>query len=109
MANRKGKFIKIRNDETVKRELVSDYNKFQLLLCKWFKILPLDSYRYYFRIEYYGNKIKEDDVLMNSQNILFVVLKVTNNMALLISHGAFSEKPKIYDKLHIVEKKENIS
>lgn len=97
------KMIKIRNSNLVQKELKTTYSKFQLLMAKIFKLNLLDSYQYLYKIDYLGNvRLKPNDIVVNSQGVVFVVLKESNRLAMLVSQKAFAEKPKMYGSLTLL-------
>tara|TARA_R110000772_G_scaffold35637_4_gene85763 strand:+ start:363 stop:719 length:357 start_codon:yes stop_codon:yes gene_type:complete len=100
-----GKIIKLKKSNVVKKERKSKYSKWQLQISKWIKVEPLDTYQYFFKIQYYGAKLKEEDIIANSENVAFMVISVLNDIAIIMSYGAFSQKPKVYGSLTIVPKK----
>tara|TARA_R110000822_G_scaffold127454_1_gene262962 strand:- start:15329 stop:15664 length:336 start_codon:yes stop_codon:yes gene_type:complete len=105
MAKQKSKYIKLRESNVENKQLKSRYNKFQLLIAKWLGVELKDSFVYTFRIRFYGGRLKEGDVLANSENVAFVVIDVANNLALIMTYGAFTQKPKVYNTLTIVPKR----
>lgn len=96
--------VAIRQSNLVEKELHTKYNKLQLFIAKTFKLNLLDAYQYLYRVEYYGtSRLKANDIVVNSQGVVFVVLKESNRLAMIVSKDSYTEKPKVYGSLTLLE------
>jgi hypothetical protein len=99
------KKVKVKQYEMTKRHIdVSKYNKFQLWIAKLFKLDLLDAHKYVFRIEYYGQtRLKPKQAVVNSQGVVFVVLREQNRVAILVTLYSCFDKPNLYGDLTLLE------
>ncbi len=97
------KRISIQSAEQTEKKAVSKYKKWQLWIAKIIKIDLADNYQYLFRIDYKGNtRLRQNDIVCNSDGVVFLVLKENNRMAILVSQDAFPDKPKMFGSLVII-------
>lgn len=98
------KHVKIRNSELIKKELKSEYKKWQLWAAKKIGVRVADSYQYLFRVEYFGlTRLKVNDIVVNSEGVIMLVIKESNRLAMLVTKDAYSEKPKVYGNLILID------
>lgn len=101
----KRKHVQILESEMVEKMLVTKYKKWQLFLAKLIKVEVNDAYTYLYRIRYKGSvKLKKNDVVFNSEQVLFGVLQENNRFAMISTAEAFVRRPKVYGNLTILEK-----
>lgn len=99
------KFVTVNKSEVIKKHLTSKYKKWQLRIAKWIKVDVADTHQYAMRITYKGStSLNINDVVSNEDGELFLVMKSTLNIAVLVSSEAYSYKPKMYGKLYIIPK-----
>ena len=100
------KHVLITNSELVKKRIaVSKYNKFQLWIAKVFKLELKDRYQYLYRIAYKGTtRLKNNDIVCNTDGVIFVVVKEESRLAMIVSKDFFGEKPSVRGKLIIIDK-----
>ena len=99
------KHVLIQSSEQTERRVVSKYNKFQLLMAKILRVELADNYQYVFRLDYKGTvRLKPNDIICNDNGIIFLVMRETNRIAMLVSKDAYQEKPKMWGKLTIIDK-----
>ena len=101
-----GNVVHIKDSQVTEKKLVSRYNAFQRRVCKIIKVTPADSYQYCFRFQYYGNtRLKVNDLVINSEKIIFMIIKESNGLAMMVPSKAYINKPKVYGNLTIVDRK----
>lgn len=97
--------VSIAESNLHEKQVQTMYSKFQHKIAKLFKLTLADKYQYLFKVRYVGNvRLKQNDVLINSEGVIFVVIMETNRIAMIVSKDAYIEKPKVYDKLTVLEK-----
>lgn len=100
-----GNIVRIKNSTVTEKRLVTKYSKFQLLVSKFIGVIPEDSYQYCFRIEYFGSiRLKVRDLVINSEKVVFMVVKESNGLAMLVASKAYNTKPKVFGSLTIVDR-----
>lgn len=99
------KRVSIKTSQVTKKNLVSKYNKFQLWVAWLIRVQLADRYNYLFRIDYKGmTRLRPNDVVVNSEGVIFLVIQESNRLAMLVTKDAYMEKPKMYGTLTILEK-----
>ena len=104
------KTVSVSKSEILEKHLKSKYNKFQRFVSKHILRVHLaDAYEFLFRVQYKGSaKLKVNDIVVNSQGVMFAVLREENRIALIVSMGSFVKEPYIKGTITIMEKiKEN--
>ena len=104
------KRISVQASQMTEKKAVSKYKKWQLWIAKKIKVDLADNYQYLFRIDYKGTvRLKPNDIVCNSDGVIFLVLKENNRMAMLVSQDAFPDKPKMFGSLTIISNLKNKS
>lgn len=97
------KRVSIQSSEMTEKRVISKYNKFQLLIAKIINVNLADNYQYLYRIDYKGAvRLRPNDIVCNSDGVVFLVIKENNRLAMLISQDAFPDKPKMFGSLHVI-------
>jgi len=99
------KSVSLINSELHEKRLMSKYKKWQHWIAKIIRVELADTYQYMYRIQYKGNaRLKQGDAVVNSQGVIFAVAMESNRLAMIVTLDPYMEKPKVYDKLTILEK-----
>lgn len=102
------KRISIQSSQMTEKRAVSKYKKWQLWIAKIINVSLADNYQYLFRIDYKGNvRLRPNDIVCNSDGVIFLVIKENNRMAMLVSQDAFPDKPKMFGSLHVISNLKN--
>ena len=90
----KGKPVAILQSNLIEKQLNSKYNSFQRRIAKIIKVELADTYQYLFRFTYRGSvNLKLNDIVYNSENLAFVVVKISLRMAVVVSVKSYSNQP----------------
>ncbi len=104
------KHVSVQASEMTEKQVISKYKKWQLWIAKIIKVDLADNYQYLFRIDYKGNaRLRTNDIVCNSDGVIFLVIKENNRMAILVSQKAFPDKPKMFGTLTIISNLKNKS
>lgn len=96
------KQVKIKDYQIIGKQEVHTHNKFQLFICKIFKITPSTRYRYNISIRYYGiNKLMPKDVVTDSIGNIYNVLHESNRVARIFNYTPLKSKPNLFGILQI--------
>lgn len=102
------KHVSIQSAEQTEKRVISKYKKWQLWIAKKIKVEVADNYQYLFNIDYKGTtRLKRNDILCNSDGVIFVVLREQNRLAVLVSRDATINKPKMHGSLFIISNLDN--
>ena len=102
------KVVKLKNSNLEKKSLQTTYNWFQRLIAKLIMVKLMDKYQFFFKIQYYGGqKLNKYDIVRNSENLLFVVLDIEDDLALIATDKSLYSKPKVFGRLHLMPRKES--
>lgn len=89
-----GKPIQVLKSNLMEQQLNSKYNAFQRRVAKILGVELADTYQYLFRFSYKGStNLKVNDIVYNSENLAFVVLKVALRMAVVVSVASYVKRP----------------
>ena len=101
--------VSILNSELTKKNLtISDHPKWKLLIIKWLNVEVRDKHQYLFRISYNGSaKLRANDVVANSEGVIFLVIQEANRVAMIVSKDSFYDKPKVYGSLTVITNLDN--
>lgn len=100
-----GSVVHIKNSEVTERKLYTKYAKWQLWLAKLVGITPEDKYQYCFRFQYFGTtRLKVNDIVTNSEKVIFMIIKESNGLAMMVASKPYINKPKVYGNLIIVDR-----
>ena len=96
------KIVKVKDYQVIGKKEVHIHSKFQLFVCKIFKISPSTNYRYNISINYYGsNKLSPKDVITDSLGNIYNVLHENNRVARIFNYTPLKSKPNLFGSLQI--------
>jgi len=99
------KTITVLESNLIRSVLVSKYKKWQQKLAKILKVRLADAYERGYKIRYKGStRLKNGDVLFNSEQVLFYVAQEHNRTAIIVTAEATVTKPSVRGTLTILEK-----
>ena len=100
------KHVSITNSELIKKRVAkSKHSKFVLWVAGLFNLELKDQYQFLYRVSYKGGtKLKPNDIVCNSDGVVFVVVKEQNRLAMIVSKDFFGEKPNVRGKLILLDK-----
>lgn len=97
------KHVSVQASEMTEKRVISKYKKWQLWIAKIININVADNHQYLFRIDYKGAvRLRPNDIVCNSDGVIFLIIKENNRMAMLVSQDAFPDKPKMFGTLTII-------
>lgn len=101
---KKKQFYIIKSD-LKKREKKTIYKKWQLKICEWINVEANDSYLHLFMIKYRSNvtMINKDDIIINSQGVVFTVLKTSKKMAMIVTAKPSIGVPRVVGTMAVIE------
>ena len=96
------KSVSVRNFENVEKQPVFNLPKWKIIIANIFNIPIAKNYRYAVKVNYYGSvKLKPRDVVTDSSNNVYTVMKELNRVALLLSYTVMDSRPNLNGKLKI--------
>ena len=105
----KGRPITVLQSNLIETRVQSKYNKFQLWVCKIIGVTPSDNYQYLFRVSFKGAvHVKLNDIIYNSENLPFVVVKTSLRMMVVVSLNAYDRKPLMRGTLLVFKGDKNL-
>lgn len=96
------KQVRVKDYTVLGKRLIHTHNKFQIFICKLFKIEPAVNYRYHISIKYFGaTRLIPKDVITDSLGNVYTVIDENNRLARILNHTPLKSKPNLFGVLNI--------
>lgn len=100
------KQVKVKDVQNLGGKEIHLHNRFQLFVCKLFKITPATAFRYNLSVKYYGTtRLKPKDIVTDSQGNIYTVLHENNRVARMFNYNPLRVSPNISGVLKIEGRK----